>query len=37
MRQNTRKLLALMAGGALLAVLWRELPALKRYIKIAKM
>jgi hypothetical protein len=36
MRPN-KKVLALLAGGVLLAMFWRELPAMKRYIKIEKM
>ncbi len=31
------KLLALFAGAALLAMMWRELPAMKRYLKITRM
>ncbi|MFG1948185.1 DUF6893 family small protein [Nonomuraea sp. NPDC048826] len=31
------KLLALFAGAALIAMFWRELPAMKRYIKITRM
>ncbi|WP_373872273.1 DUF6893 family small protein [Acrocarpospora phusangensis] len=34
---RNKKMLALLAGGLLLAVFWRELPALKRYIKIERM
>ncbi|WP_373869588.1 DUF6893 family small protein [Acrocarpospora pleiomorpha] len=35
--RNRKKMLALLVGGALLALFWRELPALKRYIKIERM
>lgn len=31
------KLLALFTGAALVAMFWRELPAMKRYIKIRRM
>ncbi|MFI6326776.1 DUF6893 family small protein [Micromonospora chersina] len=32
-----RKLLMLLAGVAVVGVFWKELPALRRYIKIEKM
>jgi hypothetical protein len=32
-----RKLLVLLAGAAVLGMFWKELPALRRYIKIEKM
>ncbi|MFE9656440.1 DUF6893 family small protein [Micromonospora sp. NPDC006431] len=32
-----RKLLALLAGVAVVGLFWKELPALRRYIKIEKM
>jgi hypothetical protein len=32
-----RKLLVLVAGVAIVGVFWKELPALRRYIKIEKM
>ncbi|MFB9474599.1 DUF6893 family small protein [Nonomuraea salmonea] len=31
------KLLALFAGAAVIAMIWRELPALKRYITMRRM
>ncbi|WP_422664812.1 DUF6893 family small protein [Acrocarpospora corrugata] len=35
--RRRKKTLALLAGAALLVLFWRELPALKRYIKITRM
>jgi hypothetical protein len=32
-----RKLLVLLAGVAVVGMFWKELPALRRYIKIEKM
>ncbi|MFR9775712.1 DUF6893 family small protein [Micromonospora sp. MS34] len=32
-----RKLLVLVAGAAVVGLFWKELPALRRYMKIAKM
>ncbi|MFF5074247.1 DUF6893 family small protein [Micromonospora olivasterospora] len=32
-----RKLLMLLAGAAAVSLFWKELPALRRYIKIEKM
>jgi hypothetical protein len=32
-----RKLLALLAGVVVVGMFWKELPALRRYIKIEKM
>ncbi|MFD2764915.1 MULTISPECIES: DUF6893 family small protein [Micromonospora] len=32
-----RKLFALLAGVAVVGLFWKELPALRRYIKIEKM
>lgn len=32
-----RKLLALLAGAAVVGLFWKELPAMRRYIKIEKM
>ncbi|WP_376787238.1 DUF6893 family small protein [Micromonospora halotolerans] len=32
-----RKLLVLLAGAAVVGMFWKELPALRRYIKIEKM
>lgn len=32
-----RKLLTLLAGAAVVGMFWKELPALRRYLKIAKM
>ncbi|WP_373869807.1 DUF6893 family small protein [Acrocarpospora macrocephala] len=36
MRPN-KKMLALLGGALLIALFWRELPAMKRYIKIERM
>ncbi|MFG3417785.1 DUF6893 family small protein [Micromonospora sp. NPDC049460] len=32
-----RKLLVLLVGAAVMGMFWKELPALRRYIKIEKM
>lgn len=36
-RRRGRTLLAVVAGLALATVMWREMPAMKRYMKIRKM
>jgi hypothetical protein len=35
--RKRRKMLATLAGIAIIALLWRELPAIRRYIKMEKM
>ncbi len=35
--RHRKKVLGMLAGAVLLALFWRELPAIKRYIKIERM